>query len=179
MDFDQAAKQEADMELVRREMARISRDIIRVYNPLDFPFKFKWDSYPQSIPAKGTKDIERYLAMAYLKKIAQYMIGEQIMLKGKELLELREKQLGKQFLDKYEENKEVWDKTPKMNDPELIKAIGETVILGLVEEYGMEDVVDNEQPLEKKDTPYDDAYKLMNRPLIDDEPMRPLKGEQA
>ncbi len=177
-DFDRAAKQEAEMELTRREMARYSRDLIRVYNPLDIPFRFTWDSYPQVIPAKGHKDIERYLAKMYLQLISEKMIGEQMLEKGKELKALREKQLGKTFLDKYEENKEVWDRVPRLNDEKLINEISKIVILGLVEEYGMEDVVEQQQQIEKKDSPYDEAFKRMDRKILDDDIIdeRPIKG---
>ncbi len=176
-DLERAQQRESEMELVRREMSRYSRDLIRVHNPLDFPFRFKWDSYPQVIPAKGYKDIERYLARVYLQRISQYMIGQQMLQKGEELKKLREEQFGKSFLDKYEENKEVWDKTPRLNDPLLIDTIAKTVIIGLVEEYGMEDVEQDEGPVEKQETVYDGAYKLMDRRIIDDEPLVPLKKE--
>jgi hypothetical protein len=178
-EFERAQQREADMELVRREMGRKSRDLIRVFNPLKQPFRFKWDSYPQVVPAEGYKDIERYLAQHYLKKISQHLIGLQAREKGEELMKLRQKQFGKTFLDKYEENKEVWDRVPRTNDPQLIEAIAEQVIIGLVEEYGMEDIEDFEKPIEKRETPYDTAFKLMDRRVIDGEPMRPLKEENA
>jgi len=132
-------KIENEMELARRELARKSHDTIRVYNPLDYTFRFMYDRYWHSVGAKNYKDMERFLAIHYFKKICDHMIGQQIMVKGNELKELREKQLGKQFLDKYEENVQIWDRAPKLNDPDLIEQIKQVVIVGLVEEYGMEE----------------------------------------
>lgn len=135
-DFLEDPKVVQRMEVSRREMLRKSKDIIRVYNPLDKPFRYMWDGFHHAVPAKTTKEIERYLANHYFRKIAEYMIGQQILKEGDELLKMREQQFGKRFIDKFEENTEVWDRTPKLNDPDLLRAIRDTVILGLVEEYG-------------------------------------------
>lgn len=177
-EYEKQAQREADMEIVRREMERFSKDTIRIYNPLDFIFKYKWDSRNFSVPSKGTRDVERYLANAYAKKIIEYMIGQQQLAKGKELKELREKQLGKTFLDKYEENREVWDRVPKLDDQDLIKELGQTVIIGLVEEYGMEPLDEFQAPVERQETAYDSLRNLMNTKIVDGEPMKPYVEEE-
>src|ERR1700722_1219048 len=161
-DIDRANRREMEMSLVRREMERKSKDLIRVYNPTDYPFRFTWDSYPIVIPAKGHKDIERYLAEVYLRKMSQKLIGEDQLLKGKELLDKRMKDFGTGFQDKYIENQEVWNRVPKINDEKLIDEYAKILVVGLVEEYGIEDVVDREREIEKKETPYDNAYKRMD-----------------
>ena len=127
------------MEVATRELMRRSHDTIRVYNPLDHTFSFMYDRFWHRVPAKSYKDMERYLAMKFFKNICDKMIGDQIMLKGNELKALREKQMGKQFLDHYDENVQIWDRTPKMNDAELIAQVKKTVIIGLVEEYGADE----------------------------------------
>lgn len=133
-EFEQ--KHNVEMEIATRELKRRSMDTIRVYNPLDTQFSFMYDRYWHRVPAKTEKDFDRYLAMHFFKKICDYMIGQQILAKGEELKAIREKQMGKQYLDKYEENTEVWDRVPTMNDPDLINEIRKIVIVGLVEEYG-------------------------------------------
>lgn len=135
-----------DMELARRELERRKHDLILVYNPLETTFSFMYDRYWHRVPAKSTKVLERYLARQFFRKIAEYMIGQQIMLKGKELLDLRVKQLGQQILDKYEENVQIWDKTPKLNDPDLLAQIRKVVLVRVVEEYGMD--IPQEEPRE-------------------------------
>jgi hypothetical protein len=125
-----------ELEIAKRELTRRQLDIIRVYNPLDHAFTYMQDRYWFKVPAKSYQDIPRYRALHYFKKICDYMIGQQIEVKGKQLMELREKQMGHVFLDKYEENVEIWNKVPRLNDPDLVQAIWKTVIIGLVEEYG-------------------------------------------
>ncbi len=139
MDPDQAARQkQAQEEIVRREMYRKSRDIIRIYNPLAIDFKFYFDGYPQIIKARQTKDVERYLARLYFKKMSDYLIGQMQVAKGSELLSKRKKEGYPDYLDKYVENTEIWNKVPKQNDPELLKEISDQIILGLVEEFGFD-----------------------------------------
>lgn len=138
-----------EMELAKRELTRRALDTIRIYNPLDHMFAFMYDRYWHRVPAHATKDVDRYLAVHFFKKICDFMIGQQIMLKGEELKALREKQMGKQFLDKYEENVQIWDRQPKLNDPDLIEQIKSVVLLGVVEEYGMDEPEAEEQVAEK------------------------------
>lgn len=128
-----------EVELAKRELTRRTLDTIRVYNPLDHTFAFMHNRYWHRIPPHATKDMDRYLAAHFFKKICDFMIGQQIMLKGEELKALRERQMGKQFLDKYEENVQIWDRVPKLNDPDLIEQIKQVVLLGVVEEYGMDE----------------------------------------
>ncbi len=128
-----------EVELAKRELARRALDTIRIYNPLDHTFAFMYDRYWHRIPAKSYKDLDRYLAMHFFKKICDFMIGEQIMAKGEELKKIRERQMGHVYTDKYEENVQIWDRTPKLNDPELIEKIKQVVLVGVVEEYGMDE----------------------------------------
>lgn len=171
-DIDRANRRETEMSLVRREMERKSKDLIRVYNPTDFPFRFTWDSYPQIVPSKGYKDMERYLAEVYFRKMSQKLIGEDQLLKGKELLDKRMADFGTGFPDRYIENKEVWDRVPRIDDEKLLDEYSKILIIGLVEEYGIEDVPDREREIEKKETPYDEAYKRMDRKIL--EPMEDM-----
>lgn len=146
---DFARKHNDEMELVKRELTRRALDTVRVYNPLEITFAFMYDRYWHRIPAKSFKDMDRYLAIHFFKKICDKMIGDQIMLKGTELKKLREKQMGHQFLDHYEENVEVWDKTPKLDDPDLVEQIKKVVLIGVVEEYGMDEPEPEQQVLDK------------------------------
>lgn len=138
--MDEEAKQRVsrNQELVRREMYRKSRDIVRVFNPLPIPFRFMWDSYWHTVPSESTKDMERYLANHYFRKISQHMIGEMQRTFGEDLLSKKKKTSQPTYLDKYIENREVWDKAPRLDNRELLDQIAKAVIVGLVEEYGME-----------------------------------------
>ena len=176
--MDEEARQRAERRnlLTQREMYRKSRDVIRVYNPLNETFRFYWDGFPQSVPAKSTKDMERYLANHYFKYISQRIIGDLIIKRGNELLTKHKKSTGSDYLDKYTENREIWDKTPKLDDPELLASIHKDVILGLVEEYGMDFPEDIEQqPVADTRDIYTKILDAGERRVSDDvpEPVQP------
>lgn len=166
---DLALARENAQHLVRREMERKSLDVIRVYNPLGEPFRFMYDSRWFSVPAKGTKDIERFLARHYFHKIAEFIIGQQMLEKGEELLARREKQGQPPFLNKYDENKAIWDNTPRLDNPELLEKIGDSVILGLVEEYGL-DLPEAFEEVTKQSTETlsDQIFKKFDRKVADE-----------
>jgi ribosomal protein S17E len=128
-----------EMEIARREVERSSHDLWQVYNPLDKPFRFMYNRYWHSVPAKSYKNFEKFLMRAYLRAISNEIINQQINKKGEELMELRKKQFGQQFMDHYEENVQIWDRVPKINDPELINQIANICIIGLVEPFGLEE----------------------------------------
>jgi len=128
-----------EMEIARREVERSSHDLWQVYNPLDRPFRFMYNRYWHSVPAKSYKNFEKFLMRAFLRAISNEMINEQIAAKGNELMTLRKKQFGQQFMDHYEENVQIWDRVPKVNDPELVNQVANIVIIGLVEEFGLEE----------------------------------------
>jgi hypothetical protein len=182
MDEELKRKRELQMEMNRREMERKSLDTIRVYNPLDVKFIFKFDGRPFSVEAKSEKDFPRYLAAHFFKKICDRMIGEQIVKSGEELRALRERQLGKTFIDKYEENIEIWNRAPRMDDPDLIKQIRDRVILGLVEEYGYEEpeesVAEPTKPLDFRPM-HDQLFNEIEKVVEKKAPVKPVKSKLA
>lgn len=176
MDEEARRRREMQMELTRREMERKSLDTIRVRNPLDVKFSFKYDGYTHSVPALSEKDFPRYLATHYFKKICDHMIGLQIAAKGDDLKKLREKQLGKSFIDKYEENIEIWNKLPRMDDPDLIKAIRDVVVVGLVEEYGYDETPETREPVKPVDfrSMHDQIFGEVEK-RVPQAPLKPVK----
>ena len=173
-----------EMEIDTRERARRSHDTIRVFNPLSNTFSFMHDRFWHKVPAKSFRDMDRYLAMHFFKKICDFMIGQQIQTKGEELKKLREQQMGHQFLDHYEENVQVWDHTPKINDPDLINEIKKTVIIGLVKEYGMDMPEVQEMPVPETPTDFRDVHEQSFDTIdkIEEDnytnPLEPIKNEE-
>ncbi len=171
-----------EVELAKRELTRRALDTIRVYNPLKTTFAFMYDRYWHRIPPESYKDLDRYLAIHFFKKICDYMIGQQIMVKGEELKKVREAQMGHQFLDHYEENVEVWDKTPKLDDPDLIEQIKRVVLIGVVEEYGMDEP---EPDLRVPDAALDyrplheQIFSTIDNKIAPDEPVAPQAPEEV
>jgi hypothetical protein len=125
-------------EITHREFYNRSRDIIRVYNPLDVDFRFKFDSIWYKVPSHSQKDMERYLAGKFFHDISNNIINYMAYEAGSKMLKDREaKGLGP-FLNKYDENRAIWDNTPTTGNKELLEHIASEVILGLVEEFGSE-----------------------------------------
>lgn len=129
---------ESRMEASRREMERKSLDTLRIFNPTDKVFRYMFNGFWNTVDSQGTKDVPRYLAAHYLKKITERIIGDMATAKGNEMLDKKKGTSNPEYLDKYVENQEVWLKVPRTDDPELAKEIRDQVILGIVEEYGME-----------------------------------------
>lgn len=163
-----------EVELAKRELTRRALDTIRIYNPLDHTFSFMYDRYWHRIAPHAYKDVDRYLAIHFFKKICDFMIGQQITLKGEELKALREKQMGKQFLDKYEENVQIWDRQPKLNDPDLIEQIKNVVLIKVVEEYGMDEP---EEELQVADKPMD--FRPLHEQIFNSIDTMPQREEVA
>lgn len=152
MDEEQRQRQAQQNQMRLREMERKSKDIIRIYNPLEQRFKWYFDGFPHVIEPKATKDVERYLARLYFDKMSQYIIGQLGQTQGEQMIEKRKAEGKPDFLDKYEENRAIWDKVPKLNDPKLLAKLADELIVGLVEEYGLEVEDEPEQRLSQKDT---------------------------
>lgn len=138
--IEEAAKQrELNMETTRREMERKNQDILRINNPLERDFRFQFNGFWNTVKAGSTKDVPRYLAAHYFKKMSEYIIGERARRMGEDLLAKRKKSGSPDFLDKYVENKEIWEKVPRVDDPTLLADLAPQLVLGVVEEYGMEE----------------------------------------
>ena len=158
---DENKKKSQQAEEVHREMYHRSRDILRVYNPLSTDFKFKYDSVWYKVPAGSTKDFERYLARKFFHDISAHMIGLIIQERGNRALEERRSKGLADLIDKYEENRAIWDKMPRMDNKQLLEEIGDQVILGLVEEFGAETEPDNDTA--RRDSPDPTDVQIVER----------------
>lgn len=148
------AKQVAAADAWHREQARRANDTIRVANPSVItingkPFKYPhgdyfvtWEQGRHRVPIDGTLDIVRYIATTYCREMFVEIVnfyGETV---GQTLLERSGREKPEILLDKYLENKAVWDKVPKTDDERLMGEIWPQLWLGVVKEFG-------------KDTPQD------------------------
>lgn len=135
-------------EAYHRELQRRSLDIIRVKNPDNVDFHFDWDRRWYIVPANGTADIMRYLAVTYCRNKAIDTINKTTdKLHAKDLEERRSKGMP-DFQSKYEENKETYQsaKYPKTNDKELLTKLYSEYWVGLVSEYGKDTPPDQSEP---------------------------------
>lgn len=135
---DQEKRQEYIGYAWHQEQKRKANDIIRVYNPTEKDYYVSWEQTRHRIPAKSTADVVRYIARTYVRDMTTYLINELGNEKGRELLKKLSKEQPNVLLDKYLENKEVWDKTPRTDDPSLMKHYYDILWVGVVKEFGLD-----------------------------------------
>jgi hypothetical protein len=125
-------------ELYHRELQRKSFDIIRVKNPDNTDFYFDWDKRYYHVPANGTADIMRYLAITYCRNKAIDTINKTAEKMHKAEIEDRQRKGLPAYQSKYDENKETYASAryPKTNDRELLAKLYSEYWVGLVSEYG-------------------------------------------
>lgn len=161
-----------------QEMERRSHDIYRVYNPLDVDFKFKYGGIWYKVPAKGFKEWEAFLAGHYFKKISESIIGQLIYEEGMGMIKGREEKGMSRFLNKYDENTEVWNNVPRMDNKELLQKIFVEVVIGLVEEFGSEPIPEEAQPTVKPSdlSVFDQIFadNSKRKAVASPEPLRPI-----
>ena len=112
------------------------KDIIRVKNPLDSDFRFKYDSIWTTVKANSTKDMERYLAVHFCRKMFQTIANQVIAEKGEKALTEMAKTQPNLLQDKYQESVQIWMKLPNLNNADLARKIYTDLWIGVVEKYG-------------------------------------------
>jgi hypothetical protein len=137
-------------DALKREMEQRSHDVIRVHNPLTEDFRFMYDRVWWKVNAGADKDMERFLARKFFTDISQLIVGQMIAKKGEDMLDKRAREGKEQIYDKYIENKEIWDKMPRMDNKELLQKVMDDCILGVVERYGS-DAGPEEEVVKAKD----------------------------
>lgn len=133
-------------EAVKREMYRVSQDDCMIYNPTDEDFIIQWEEFKFPVPnqnkdigwGKGKREVKRYLARWYCTHMKDQLINDLGEKKANEIIAQRRKEGKEEFTDKYVENRQVWDKIPKTDDPTLIENYMPQLFLGVVREFGGE-----------------------------------------
>lgn len=140
--------QKADM--IKTEMWRRSMDLCLVKNPTNQDFVFRFDNIPYRIKANGKRRMVRYLCDSYIKKMIDYLIGEENQKRVKEENERRISHGGK-ALDAQE--RMMFDL--RIDNPELIKKYYPQVWGGVIEPFAMDEVEDSSQIEIKKVNAYE------------------------
>lgn len=126
-------------ERFHKESARKANDTIRVYNPTNKDYFILWDGYKHRVPAKGTLDCPRYIAMTYRRDMVVQLINELIDKKRVEWEEKRKKN-GEAPINDYEKNLLLFPSEPRTDNEELVKAFSKEIWLGVVKQFGLDDV---------------------------------------
>ena len=132
-------RSERKAELWHKEAARKANDTIRVYNPTNKDYFIVWDGYKHRVPAKGTLDCPRYIAMTYRRDMVVQLINE-LSDKQRAEWEAERKKKGEAPLNDYEKNLLLFPKEHRTDNPELVRAFSKEIWLGVVKEFGLDDV---------------------------------------
>ena len=169
-------------ELFMRELERRSLDIIRVKNPDTADFFAEWDKRYWRVPAGGTLDVPRYIAIKYCKDKAVDTINKaDAKLHDKEMEERRAKGLP-EFESKWQEEQatHAQPRYPKSNDRELLSKLYGEYWLGLVYEYGKDNPMQApDQATELDMTPIElKIIKELENRRVDVTTPEPIKGDK-
>ncbi|MBZ5529724.1 MAG: hypothetical protein LAN71_17745 [Acidobacteriia bacterium] len=125
-------------EIFHRELERRSFDIIRIKNPDNQDFFAEWDKRYWKVPAQGTLDVPRYVAIKYCKDKAVDTINKLNQKMHDQEMEERNKKGFTAFESKWHEEQATYTQPryPKTNDKELLTKLYSEYWVGLVYEYG-------------------------------------------
>lgn len=148
--MDELRKQQ---EALLKEMERLSRDTIMVYNPTDRDYRVEWAGFFHIVPSRnknmgfgnGKRELERFLARKYVVGMKDQLINAMAEQKGSEMIAKRKTEGKPDFLDKYFENREIWDKVPRTDDPKMMEAIFDEIWLGMVRPYGVDEPAEDQE----------------------------------
>lgn len=166
---------------IHRKMYFYSRDVIRIKNPLEEDFRFKYDSIWNAVKAGETKDVERYLAEAFLDAISQKIIGDMIAAQAQAAIDEFSKTNKNLLVDKYIENREIWMKLPRTDNRDLLAKIAKDCVVGLVEKFGEEREIPQEEKAKlNPNTPlYQELMNELTKQRVTDSlPQAPIINEQ-
>lgn len=125
-------------EQFHRELERRSLDIIRVKNPDNTDFFAEWDKRFWRVPAFGTLDVPRYIAIKYCKDKAVDTINKINDKLHAQDLEERAKKGLPSFESKWHEEQATYSQPryPKTNDKGILSKLYAEYWVGMVYEYG-------------------------------------------
>jgi hypothetical protein len=169
-------------ELFHRELERRSLDIIRVKNPDTKEFFIEWDKRFWRVPAGGTLDVPRYIAIKYCKDKAVETINHLNDKMHEADIEDREKKGLPPFESKWHEQQATYVKSnyPKTGDRTLLTKLYSEYWVGLVYEYGKDSPVQSQSEPESLDmTPIEiKIIKEMENRRVDVADQAPVQEEK-
>jgi hypothetical protein len=137
-------------EMIKTEMWRKSMDLCVVKNPTNQDFVFRFDNIPYRVQANGKRRMVRYLCDNYLRRMIDYLIGQENAQRVKEENDRRVTHGGK-AMDAQERS--MFDL--RIDNPELIKKYYPSVWGGVVEPFAMDDIETNDSPEIRKVSAYE------------------------
>lgn len=169
-------------ETFHRELERRSLDIIRIKNPDATEFFAEWDKRYWRVPAQGTLDVPRYIAIKYCKDKAVDTINKVNAKMHAQEMEDRQRKGLPPFESGWHEQAATYDQPryPKTNDRELLSKLYGEYWVGLVYEYGKDQPAQTiGQPEELDMTPIElKIIKELENRRVDVSVPTPVKEEK-
>lgn len=119
-----------------QKMYDFERDILRVKNPLNQEFTFQYDMMPVTVPAGGTRDMERYLVRRYISNMIGHIYNQITEEKYAKAHEAFTRTHPDVIDDPYLINDKIWLKLPRADNPEFQQKIITDCIVGVVSKFG-------------------------------------------
>jgi hypothetical protein len=154
-------------EALHLEMERISLDWVMIQNPTDEDFYIEWYNvkgtpWKYLVPAKGKdigygegkREVQRYLAVWYCKHMAEKIINEKGQKMWEKMMQERQEK-GQPSLNEFEQQKAIWEKTPRTNSDQELANLYPNLFLGVTREFGMDYQPD--QPYQVQDKSVQEA----------------------
>lgn len=159
-----------------QKMYDFERDILRVKNPLSADFTFIYDGMPVTVPALGTKDMERYLFRRFLWAIMAQIYDQITEAKFEKAHESFTRTHPDVIDDPYLINEKIWLKLPRFDNPEFQKKVHDDCYVGVVSKFGSNRMVLNKPKNGQLDPNTPLFQQLINddKELLLDEPAAPL-----
>lgn len=163
-------------EAWHNEQRRRSQDMIRVYNPTDEEYILIWDGVKFRIPAKdkdigygkGMRVMQRYLAEKYTKEMVDKLI---IKKSDDKLQEVKAAMQARGAADvEFNANQQTMHQF-RVDDPNLREPLEDQIFLGIEEEFGVDDIIED-RVVEKK------TYTNPFERLKDKKYVSPVKKEE-
>ncbi len=150
-------------EAMLREMERISLDWCMIYNPTDEDFVIEYRQgsenamYTHLVPnqhkdigwGEGKREVQRYLARWYCQHMKDKIVNQ----KGQAVYEkwLKERsEKGQANLTPFEQQKAIWDKTPRTTDNKELASLYPILFLGVTKEFGIDYNPEGPRTVEQK-----------------------------
>jgi hypothetical protein len=135
-------------EEVIRELERKSNDTIKVFNPSEEEFRFKWDGYLWSVPSsnedrgygKGMNILPRYLANHYVKHMTDHLINQD----SEKVVAIAKRKYTGNDWPREEERIAL-----RTNNPKLVEYYARILWVGKVRDFGLDLVKSEEEETNK------------------------------
>lgn len=165
-------------EKTKREMERRKLDRCKVHNPLDEAFTVVYNGYANTVPPHTDAVFFRYIAEPFLTKLVDKMIYDKAEAEVKHVNEQRADR-GQEKVKRMEKNEIYANPDYSINNLEVRRPLVKMIWKGIVEEYGMNNLIVQQQPKQVDMRPLDEQLmeEIDKENLVAEEETEPVTLE--